>query len=125
VDTDANGLPDWWEQMYFGQLTGINPLADPDNDGLNNLQEFLSDTNPTNPASRLVLKSVARMSSGVSISWAGGVQAQQYLQRKNDLSGTGRWTTLYTNLPPTSTNVTYVDLLPTNRAGFYRIQVER
>jgi len=125
VDTDANGLPDWWEQMYFGQLTGINPLADPDNDGLNNLQEFLSDTIPTNAASRLVLKSVSRMSNGVSVSWAGGTQARQYLQRKNDLTATNGWTTLYTNLPPTSTNVTYLDLLPTNRAGFYRIQVER
>ena len=125
VDTDANGLPDWWEQMYFGQLTGVNPLADADHDGFNNLQEFLSDTNPTNAASRLALKSVARMTNGVSISWAGGTQARQYLQRKDDLSGTSAWTTLFTNTAPTGTNVTYIDLQPTNRSGFYRIQVER
>jgi subtilisin family serine protease len=124
VDTDSNGLPDWWEQMYFGQLTGINPLSDPDHDGANNLQEFLADTNPTNAASRLVLKSVTRMSSGFSVSWAGGVQSRQYLQRRSDFSASSGWVNVFTNLPPT-TNAAYFDLFTTNHAGFYRIQVER
>ena len=25
VDTDTNGLPDWWELQYFGHLTGTDP----------------------------------------------------------------------------------------------------
>lgn len=46
-DTDADGIPDWWESRY-----GLNPLAshdaalDPDGDGLNNLKEFLNATDP-------------------------------------------------------------------------------
>lgn len=46
IDSDGNGLPDWWEQKYFGQRTGTNPAADPDGDGLTNLQEYQRGTNP-------------------------------------------------------------------------------
>jgi len=47
LDSDSNGLPDYWEKSYFGQ-TGQNPDEDPDNDGLSNLQEYLLGTNPQN-----------------------------------------------------------------------------
>jgi len=35
IDSDADGLPDWWEQKYFG-----DPNGDPDNDGLTNMEEY-------------------------------------------------------------------------------------
>jgi hypothetical protein len=44
-DSDGNGLPDAWEQHYFGHL-GVDPNADPDGDGLTNLQEFQNNTAP-------------------------------------------------------------------------------
>jgi len=45
-DGDFNGLDDAWENLYFGG-TGVDPNADPDGDGWNNLQEFQRGTNPT------------------------------------------------------------------------------
>lgn len=46
VDNDANGLPDWWEQKYFGSL-GNNPNAYPDDGmGLTNAQEAFLGINP-------------------------------------------------------------------------------
>src|ERR1700722_14175065 len=42
---DTNGLPFAWELTYFGQ-TGIATNADPDGDGMNNLQEYLAGTSP-------------------------------------------------------------------------------
>jgi len=49
-DSDSDGLPDWWEQMYglnSGAPTGENgPDGDPDEDGLTNLYEYLARTNP-------------------------------------------------------------------------------
>lgn len=45
-DTDGNGLPVWWQLKYFG-TTGIDPYADPDGDGWNNLQEYQNGTDPT------------------------------------------------------------------------------
>jgi len=44
-ETADGSLPNWWQLQYFGQ-TGIDPLSDPDGDGLNNYQEFLGGTNP-------------------------------------------------------------------------------
>ncbi|MBI5382383.1 MAG: Ig-like domain-containing protein [Opitutae bacterium] len=45
TDTDNNGLPDLWEQKYFGR-SGIDPAADPDGDGLTNLQEYQQSKDP-------------------------------------------------------------------------------
>jgi hypothetical protein len=38
-------LEDSWEITYFGQI-GADPNADPDGDGLTNLQEYQNNTNP-------------------------------------------------------------------------------
>jgi len=46
-DADGDGIPDWWEQQYFGSITNCAPGADPDGDGMPNLPEYLADTNPT------------------------------------------------------------------------------
>jgi hypothetical protein len=46
VDSDADGLPDWWEQQYFGNLSH-NGTEDADGDGLTNLQEYQQGRNPT------------------------------------------------------------------------------
>lgn len=40
VDTDGDGLPDWWENQHFGSSTAVNPDEDSDGDGLTNLQEY-------------------------------------------------------------------------------------
>jgi hypothetical protein len=45
TDSNGNGLPNWWQIQYFGHL-GVSPLADPDADGWNNLQEYQNGTNP-------------------------------------------------------------------------------
>ncbi len=47
VDTDRDGLPDSWEQRndLDPLLTG-DTLGDPDQDGINNLDEFLAGTDP-------------------------------------------------------------------------------
>lgn len=40
--TSGDGIPDWWKTKYGV----VDPNADPDGDGWNNLQEFLHGTNP-------------------------------------------------------------------------------
>jgi hypothetical protein len=44
-DTDGKGLPDRWQMRYFGHL-GVDPNADPDGDGLTNIEEFKKGTDP-------------------------------------------------------------------------------
>jgi hypothetical protein len=45
-DSDADGLPDWWETRWFA-AGGADATGDPDGDGLTNLEEFQNGTNPT------------------------------------------------------------------------------
>ncbi len=40
IDSDGDGLPDWWEQTYFGGVRAADPGDDPDGDGLANLDEY-------------------------------------------------------------------------------------
>ncbi|HTL73683.1 MAG TPA: BNR-4 repeat-containing protein [bacterium] len=45
ADTDNDGLPDVWENFYFGNLTNT-PAGDPDGDSQSNAFEFLHGTDP-------------------------------------------------------------------------------
>ncbi len=44
-DTDADGIPDWWEWHYLGGLDG-DAGDDPDGDGLSLLEEYRRDLHP-------------------------------------------------------------------------------
>ena len=58
ADFDHDGIADLWEAAYFGASSTNDPsnaLLDPDGDGMNNLQEYLAGTNPTNAQSVLKL----------------------------------------------------------------------
>ena len=39
-DEDGDGLPDWWEFLFSGSFTGLDPVADTDGDGMSNLEEY-------------------------------------------------------------------------------------
>ncbi|MCG8405646.1 MAG: hypothetical protein MI923_10655, partial [Phycisphaerales bacterium] len=40
LDSDVDGLPDYWERRFFGDTTSGDPFADSDGDGLSNRSEF-------------------------------------------------------------------------------------
>ena len=48
IDSDDDGLPDYWEYNYFNNLEQ-GPDDDPDNDGVSNLDEYRFNTNPKIP----------------------------------------------------------------------------
>src|SRR4030095_12522760 len=87
LDTDLNGLPDWWEQTFLGQLTGVDPNADPDHDGASNLAEFLAGTTPTNATSALRL-AVARApgTNGFVVRWPSVAGKSYRLLRATNLT---------------------------------------
>ena len=58
TDLDGDGLPDAWEVRHFGSTNSVAG-ADPDADGLTNLQEFRAGTNPNSASSTLRISSLA------------------------------------------------------------------
>lgn len=49
-DADNDLLPNYWEQDYFGDIEDVNDrYDDPDKDGANNLEEFLTGASPNDP----------------------------------------------------------------------------
>jgi hypothetical protein len=45
ADGDGDGMPDWWERLFFGDA-GALPLDDPDWDGYLNLEEYEDRSDP-------------------------------------------------------------------------------
>ena len=121
-DTNANGLPDAWETAYgFGPGNPALPGADPDGDGLSNLQEYLAGTDPTNAASclRVELPSVA----GGTLVRFSAVSNRTYSVLYTDALTSGPWRKLADVLARSSN---HVETIPdpswtTNR--FYRVVV--
>jgi subtilisin family serine protease len=125
VDTDGNGLPDWWEQQYFGKL-GVDPSGDPDHDGASNLAESVAGTDPLDPNSSLrIVIPPPGSSAGFLVQWTSVAGKSYRLERSTSLV-TGFDSVVRTNIAATPPINSELDsaALPSN-ARYYRVQVER
>jgi beta-glucanase (GH16 family) len=123
----GDGIPNGWKEQY-----GLNPFdpnlanEDPDGDGMNNLQEYLTGTDPTNSASYFHVTSVTPQGYDMLITWTCGGGLTNVVQSTTDptmgysdispdiiLLGTGDTVTNYVD-PGAATN---------NPANFYRIRL--
>jgi hypothetical protein len=116
---DTNGLPIAWELQHFGQ-TGVDPNADPDGDGVNNLQEYLADTDPNLASSKLIITSENFASGGLqaAITWQSVASRVYYLQKTLGLE-TNAWADSSLGLIPAgghSTSGSFTE--PMRRCGF-------
>ncbi len=73
-DSDSDGLPDWWEKLYFNDPRAANPLTDTDGDGQSNYEEFIAGSNPLDASStfRIAGYQALRQTNGtqIVIHWA-------------------------------------------------------
>jgi len=125
VDTDNNGLPDWWEWDYFNHLTGTNPNADADGDGASNLSEFLAGTNPTNFNSALLLTVQPSVSGNqFKLQWPSFAGRYYRLFRSTNFP-TSFSAIIASNLAATPPLNTITDTPPNGIPNaFYRLQLE-
>ena len=82
-DYDGNGSPDQWEYAY--RLKALSPdqqgqYGDPDGDGMNNGQECLAGTDPTNYLSKLAMTDCRLMSeTNFLINWSSVYSEPRFL----------------------------------------------
>ena len=113
-----------WLQQYGLPVDGSADFVDTDSDGMNNWQEWVCDTDPTNATSFLQMLSPTTGPSGTSISWQSVGDRAYFIQRATDLSVPSAFQTLVTNVPGQAGTTTFID---TNTTGpgpyFYRVGV--
>jgi hypothetical protein len=121
-DYNFDGLDDRFQRQFFAPFTQSNaaPTADPDHDGMNNLQEFIAGTNPTNSASILKIFSITQSSSGATINWISGSNHTYILQSRTNLS-LGSWTNVAT-VTTSGTNGQFLDTSAKTGVHFYKIE---
>lgn len=88
----TNGLPIAWELLNFGQ-TGVDPKADPDGDGMNNLQEYLAGTNPKDAYSDLEITAFNSTTGGTlaTVTWESVLTRNYYVQKRLSLDPGSPW----------------------------------
>jgi hypothetical protein len=129
LDTNGDGLPDAWQIHYFGSITSpdARPDADPDHDGLNNLQEYLAGTDPTDPTSVFKFAAVNQVSPGVlQLQWLSATNRFYTLLDSSDISALiPAFNPLASNIlatPPVNTYL--VTNASPQSAHFYRLRVQ-
>ena len=124
VDTDQNGLPDWWELQYFGHLMGANTNADLNHNGLSILADWLAGLNPTNPASSLSLNLViVSPTHSLELKWPSVAGKAYQLESTTNLFGSP-FVPFLTNLAATApTNYITDTNPPPGPVRFYRVGV--
>jgi hypothetical protein len=124
TDANTNGLSDAWETQYFGAATpGRNSLLDTDGDGVTDLGEFLSGTDPTEFASTLqVSQPVVNASGAMRLDWPSSIGFAYRVETSSNLLS---WEPLSGWLRATRTNATFT-VPPRTNAGpaLFRLQVK-
>jgi len=121
ADRDGDGMPDAWEDAY--QLNADDPsdaALDSDGDGLSNLAEYLSGTDPRNAASALKIDSVTE-SNGTLILRFTAVANRSYTIQYRGNAASGAWQEL-TNITGQATTQS-VDVPDSVNGGtrYYRL----
>lgn len=134
LDTDADGLPDWWESRYFASITNSLPQS-PAANHFSNLQSYWLGLDPINPSSTFRAHASLQPGTGhPQISWSSVGGKRYAVEYADNLAGAGAsfttaWVVTETNVPAgVASTQTFVDdgALTGGPSGtnsrFYRVQ---
>ena len=126
LDSDGDGIPDWWMLAYFGHPTGEaadHSLAsdDADGSGFSNLQDYLAGMNPLDPSTAFRIINIAVSNNNVQVTWTTEPNKTNQLQRATAPGTNSVWTNVGSPIPGTGSPATQTDYgAATNPPAFYR-----
>jgi len=114
-----------WLQQFGLPTDGSADFLDPDNDGLNNWQEWLAGTDPTNASSVLQMFAPAPSGTNLVVTWQSVANITYSLQRATDLTAVPAFQTIATNIPGQAGATSYTDAnAPAPGPYYYRVGVQ-
>lgn len=133
VFSDSDGIPDWWRLANFGHALGqandsSRGADDADGDGVSNLTEFLTGTDPLNPASVTTppvfnITHISVNASNVQINCSTATNWNYQLQCRNMLDVSSSWANIGPAAPGTGGTMVLNDSGgATNITRYYRVQ---
>lgn len=124
MDTDGDGMGDGYEVEYLGGYTNGNPGGHADSDGVDNLGEFLAETDPTVASSCLRVMRFGRESWGDRFFVIPASDCRGYsVQIAWDLMGPAglTWWDWPCSMDRTNSRVTFTEGSSTYNPTFYRV----
>jgi hypothetical protein len=122
-DSDNDGIPDEYERQH-GLIVGVNDAAaDPDGDGMSNLDEYLSGTDPQDKDSVLRVTLLDGGGGGAMINFTAMPNFPYTIQYRTNVES-GAWQSLTNLAARPGTNVTQILDSTAGSGGrrFYRIR---
>lgn len=124
LDSDGDGMGDGYEVEYFGGYTSGNAAGHADSDGMNNLEEFLAETDPTDRHSCLAFTQIRRESGNRYVVVDASDCREHRLQIAQEPMNPLSWTDWSCSSARTNGQVTFIENSSTYSAMLYRVVAE-
>ena len=124
VLTIADAMTTWRYSYFTTTLNSGNAAdtADPDQDGMSNMDEFIAGTIPTNKLSRLAFTGTSSAANQIMLDFPSVLGRTYRIQWTDTLITPVSWNTLSNAIPGTATLLHINDTM-TSTQRFYRIQI--
>ncbi len=115
---------DWLQQNGL-PTSGSADHQDTDEDRMDNWQEWIAGTSPTNAASLLQMYSPSNSVNGITVTWQSVPGKTYFLQRGSDLAAQPAFSSIESNLVGQAGFTSFTDSTATNyNSYFYRVGVQ-
>lgn len=117
LDSDGDGLPDWWERENFGNTVTVGRETDFDHDGQTDYDEWLGGSDPKSGSSRFEMKLLINQDGTITLRWPSVAERRYRLQKRVD----AEFIDLQQGIQPTPPFNEYQDLYLPDQPVLYRV----